>query len=152
MTSQVPSHRISALAVDSHSMSIFAWAAVPILDDVVYLQAALGQDGVVIGQDGFQVTIISNGSSLSLQWGSAVYNGFLDLAVAPDGVLGQSILDQMHIGIDIKHTDAQKAAFRKGSPLVLGLQAFVMRFHLGCSNNFYCVQRDPLSTKYSPPR
>ena len=103
---------------------------------MVHLQAALGQDAIVIGQDGFEVTSIQNSISLSLPCGSAVYRGHLALAVAPGGVLGYSILDQMLIGIEIEHTDARKAAYCRGDVL-LSLQICVMLVRWGCPNALF---------------
>ena len=76
----------------------------------MHMQASLKQEKDLIGKGGFQVAIVSNNNALALEVGHRVFKGFLDLAIAPHASMGNSIIQQMRLGLELKHTEGQKLA------------------------------------------
>ena len=77
---------------------------------IMHMQASLKQEKYLIAKGGFQVAIVSNNNPLALDVGRRVFKGFLDLAIAPHASMGNSIIQQMRIGLELKHTGEQKLA------------------------------------------
>ena len=95
------------------------------------LQVALAQAGVVMGEDGSKINDMSHAPALSLPCGQVVWNGSIDLAVSPYTVLGDSVIDQMRMGIGLIHTQEHKAAHdAQGSALPADLACMHPGSHL----------------------
>ncbi|KAK9838695.1 hypothetical protein WJX74_001512 [Apatococcus lobatus] len=78
------------------------------------LEATLSQRAELIGVKGFEVTIINNSNPITVETGTQLFKGFMDLAVAPSALMGNSIIQQIRIGLELKHTDEQKRAHEDG--------------------------------------
>lgn len=50
-----------------------------------------------------QLTVTAEGTT---------YKGYLDVGVAPQGLMGYSIVQQLRVGFELKHTQDQKRRYR----------------------------------------
>ena len=67
---------------------------------------------------GFEVVDLHSPSGalsgkLSVVLGGATYNGRIDVGVVPYGVMGDTCIPSLRLGIDLKRTEDQKARYKR---------------------------------------
>ena len=83
------------------------------------LQEQLQQAEVKINElPGFEVVDLHSPSdalsgNLSVVLGGAPYNGRIDVGVVPFGVMGATCIPSLRLGIELKHTEDQKARYKR---------------------------------------
>lgn len=105
-----------------------------------------------MGEGGFKINNMSHVPAVSLPCGHAVWNGSIDLAFSPYVVLGDSVLDQLRMGVHFTHNQGQKAAHDVQGNALLADFACMHPECCPCSYRFrmgQCIQYNgPLPGQY----